>query len=89
VAPAGVHVHVLYPGWVPTAMGLSGNEDGGTLPPKAVRRTAEGVANLTADRMGGARIDINAARLPLLAPIARTIAPRAYQMSMRRMSTTG
>lgn len=89
VAPAGVHVHVLYPGWVPTAMGLSGNEDGGSLPPKAVRRTAEGVANLTADRMGGTRIDINAARLPLLAPIARTIAPRAYQMSMRRMSTTG
>lgn len=89
VAAAGVHVHVLYPGWVPTAMGLSGNEDGGSLPPKAVRRTAEGVANLTADRMGGARIDINAARLPLLAPIARTIAPRAYQKSMRRMSTTG
>jgi NAD(P)-dependent dehydrogenase (short-subunit alcohol dehydrogenase family) len=89
VAPAGVHVHVLYPGWVPTAMGLSGNEDGGSLPPKAVRRTAEGVANLTADRMGGARIDINAARLPLLAPIARTVAPRTYQKSMRRMSTTG
>lgn len=88
VAPAGVHVHVLYPGWVPTAMGLSGQKDGGSLPPKAVRRTAEGVAKLTADRMGGARIDINAARLPLLAPIARTIAPRAYQMSMRRMNTT-
>jgi NAD(P)-dependent dehydrogenase (short-subunit alcohol dehydrogenase family) len=88
VAPAGVHVHVLYPGWVPTAMGLSGNEDGGSLPPKAVRRTAEGVAELTADRMGGTRIDINAARLPLLAPIARTIAPRAYQASMRRMQTT-
>ncbi len=89
VAPAGVRVHVLYPGWVPTAMGLSGNEDGGSLPPKAVRRTAESVANLTADRMGGTRIDINAARLPLLAPIARTIAPRAYQMSMRRLQTTG
>jgi NAD(P)-dependent dehydrogenase (short-subunit alcohol dehydrogenase family) len=89
VASAGVHVHVLYPGWVPTAMGLSGNEDGGSLPPKAVRRTAEGVANLTADRMGATRIDINAARLPLLAPIARTIAPRAYQMSMQRMRTTG
>lgn len=89
VASAGVHVHVLYPGWVPTAMGLSGNEDGGSLPPKAVRRTAEGVANLTADRMGATRIDINAARLPLLAPIARTIAPRAFQASMRRMNTTG
>jgi NAD(P)-dependent dehydrogenase (short-subunit alcohol dehydrogenase family) len=84
----GVHVHVLYPGWVPTAMGLSGNEDGGSLPPRWVRRTAVQVANLTADRMGGPRIDINAARLPLLAPIARTLAPVSYQRAMRRMATT-
>jgi short-subunit dehydrogenase len=88
VAARGVHVHVLYPGWVPTAMGLSGNEDGGTLPPKMVRRTAEQVATLTADRMGGAVIDINAARLPLLAPIARTVAPRSYAKAMRRLATT-
>jgi short-subunit dehydrogenase len=89
VAPRGVHVHVLYPGWVPTAMGLSGNEDGGSLPPKAVRRTAEQVATLVADRIGDGRLDINAARLPLLAPIARTIAPRTYQKAMRKMGTSG
>ena len=89
VADRGVHVHVLYPGWVPTAMGLSGNEDGGSLPPKLVRRTAEQVATLTADRMGGPKIDINAAWLPLVAPIARTVAPRSYQRAMRRMATTG
>ena len=41
VSPLGVRVNVLYPGWVPTAMGLSGNEDGGSLPPEpcAVRPT--------------------------------------------------
>lgn len=88
VAPLGVHVHVLYPGWVPTAMGLSGNEDGGSLPPKMVRRTAEQVATLTVHRMGGPLIDINAARLPLLAPIARTLAPRSYAKAMRRLATT-
>jgi short-subunit dehydrogenase len=88
LASRGVHVHVLYPGWVPTAMGLSGNEDGGSLPPKAVRRTAEQVATLVADRIGDGRLDINAARLPLLAPIARTLAPRTYQKAMRRMATT-
>jgi short-subunit dehydrogenase len=88
VADAGVHVHVLYPAWVATAMGLSGNEDGGSLPPKMVRRTADGVANLTAERMGGRRMDINAAWLPLLAPIARTLAPLSYQKAMRRMATT-
>lgn len=89
VGPSGVHVHLLYPGWVPTAMGLSGNEDGGSLPPRLVRRTAGGVAALVADRMGGPRIDINAAVLPLLAPMARTLAPLAYQKAMRRFATTG
>jgi len=88
VAPRGVHVHVLYPGWVPTAMGLSGNEDGGSLPPKMVRRTEQQVATLVADRMGGPHLDINAARLPLLAPIGRTLAPLTYQRAMRRMATT-
>lgn len=88
VAPQGVHVHLLYPGWVPTAMGLSGDEDGGSLPPKIVRRTADGVAALVADRMGGTRIDINAARLPLLAPFVRTLAPGVYQKAMRRLGTT-
>jgi uncharacterized protein len=88
LAGRGVHVHVLYPGWVPTAMGLSGNEDGGSLPPKMVRRTAEQVATLMADRMGGPRIDINAAHVTLLAPIARTLAPLSYAKAMRRMATT-
>jgi short-subunit dehydrogenase len=88
-APRGVHLHVLYPGWVPTAMGLSGNEDGGSLPPKLVRRTAEGVAELVADRMGGPRIEINAALLPLLAPITRSVAPISYQRAMRKLATTG
>jgi short-subunit dehydrogenase len=88
VAGHGVHVHVLYPAWVPTAMGLSGNEDGGSLPPKMVRRTEVQVARLVADRLGGPHLDINAARLPLLAPIARTLAPLSYQRAMRRMATT-
>jgi NAD(P)-dependent dehydrogenase (short-subunit alcohol dehydrogenase family) len=89
VASDGVRIHVLYPGWVPTAMGLSGNEDGGSLPPKMVRRTADGVATLVANRMGGPKIVINAALLPLLAPMARTLAPVAYQKAMRRFATTG
>ena len=89
VAPRGVHVHVLYPGWVPTAMGLSGAGDGGSLPPKAVRRTEAQISDLVLQRMGGSRIDINAAWLPLLAPLGRTFAPGAYQRAMRRMATTG
>jgi hypothetical protein len=53
-----------------------------------VRRTADGVAALMADRMGGPKVDINAAHLPLLAPIARTVAPVSYQKAMRRLAST-
>jgi 3-oxoacyl-[acyl-carrier protein] reductase len=83
VAERGVHVHVLYPAWVPTAMGMSGIEDGGSLPPKAVRRSEEQVSSLVLERMGGKRMEINAAVLPLFAPMGRMIAPVSYQRAMR------
>lgn len=89
VAGRGVHVHVLYPAWVPTAMGMSGVDDGGSLPPKAVRRSEAQIAELVLERMGGPRIEINAAVLPLLAGIGRTVAPRSYQRAMRARATTG
>ena len=86
VASDGVSVHVLYPGWVPTAMGRSGLGDPVDLPPRPVRRTEEQISALVLDRMGGARMELNAAALPLLAPIVRSVAPWAYQRSMRQRS---
>jgi len=83
VAGRGVRVHVLYPAWVATAMGMSGVDAGGPMPPKPVRRTEEQVSHLLLERMGGPRMEINAARLPLAAPIARILLPRAYQRAMR------
>jgi hypothetical protein len=68
---------------------MSGIDDGGSLPPKAVRRTEAQVSALLLERMGGPRIDINAAKLPLLATIGRTIAPRSYQKAMQARNTTG
>src|SRR5438552_5676728 len=69
VADRGVHVHVLYPAWVPTAMGMDGIGPDDPLPPRPVRRTEEQVSNLVLERMGGPKMEINAAVLPLLAPI--------------------
>lgn len=83
VAASEVHVHVLYPAWVPTAMGLSGTEDGGSLPPRVVRRSVEQVSALVLRRMGGPRLEINAALLPLFAPLGRTVAPVSYQKAIR------
>ncbi|MHB2023348.1 MAG: SDR family NAD(P)-dependent oxidoreductase [Mycobacteriales bacterium] len=76
----GVHLHVIYPGWVPTEMGLAAVREGGLrMPPRAVRRSEEQVSRLVLRRLGGARLDINAAALPLLAPLLRTVMPVRYQ----------
>jgi short-subunit dehydrogenase len=82
VGGRGVYVHVLYPAWVPTAMGLG--DGAGTLPPKPVRRTESQVSNLMLERMGTARVDINASRLPLVAVVARTMVPAVYARAMRK-----
>ncbi len=82
IAP-DVHVHVLYPAWVPTAMGTAG---GGPPPPKPVRRTEEHVSNLLLERMGHGGVEINAAWLPKVAVIARAVVPRAYEWGMRRFA---
>jgi NAD(P)-dependent dehydrogenase (short-subunit alcohol dehydrogenase family) len=76
----GVWLHVVYPAWVPTEMGLAAVRDGGLkMPPRAARRTEGQVSSLVLRRLGDARIEINAATLPLVAPMLRTVAPRTYQ----------
>ncbi len=78
--PDGVFVHMVYPGWVPTEMGLTAVREGGMrMPPKAVRRSEEQVASLVLRRLDDPRLDINAAALPLVAPILRILLPRTYQ----------
>ena len=79
VRPQGVHVHVLYPGWVPTGMGQRAVDDGMTMPPRSVRRSVEHVSRLTLERMGGPAVDINAARLAVMAPVVRSLVPRLYR----------
>lgn len=74
----GVRLHVLYPGWVPTAMGA------GVTPPKIVRRTEEQVSRLLLAKLGGSRVDIDAAAVARLAPVARALAPRLYRRGVRQ-----
>jgi short-subunit dehydrogenase len=83
VAPFGVHVHVLFPGWVPTDMGMSGVEEHG-LPPKSVRRTPEQVSTILRRRMGGPATEISATQVAKLAVFGRTFFPRAYQRAIRK-----
>jgi short-subunit dehydrogenase len=80
----GVHLHVLYPGWVPTAMGQGAVDEGMPMPPKMVRRSEDDVARLLLDKMGGAALDIDAAKVARLAPVARALFPGAYRRGVRK-----
>ncbi|MFN8036154.1 MAG: SDR family NAD(P)-dependent oxidoreductase [Acidimicrobiia bacterium] len=81
VAGRGVHVHVLYPAWVPTAMGRDGAD--GSPPPRPIRRSEGEVSNLVLERMGSTRLELNASRLPLLAVMSRVCTPRLHARAMR------
>ena len=83
-AARGVRLHVLYPGWVPTALGQGAVDAGMRRPPRFVHRTEEQVARLVLDRIGGSRFEVNASRLATLAPVMRALAPRAYAAGVRR-----
>lgn len=85
----GVHLHVMYPGWVPTAMGQAVVDAGMSAPPKVVRRTEEQVSAMTLDRMGGAGIEISCARVATLAPVMRALAPPFYRSQMRKQANRG
>jgi len=78
--PDGVHLHVVYPAWMPTAMGNAAVERGGVpRPPRLAVRSVEVVSKLVLDRLGRDAVDINAAALPLLAPVFRNLAPGLYR----------
>jgi short-subunit dehydrogenase len=82
----GVHLHVLYPGWVPTAMGAGAVDAGMPTPPRIVRRTAPQVSRLMLARIGGEKVDIDAAQIARLAPVARALFPRGYRKGVRKAS---
>jgi hypothetical protein len=78
-----VHLHVLYPGWVPTPLGRTAIDTGMPTPPKFVERTAADVSRLALDAIGKPGIEINAVRVAVLAPVVRALAPPLYRRSMR------
>ena len=78
VARSGVAMHVVYPAWMPTAMGREALGRGLRTPPRLTRRTEQEVARLVLDRMGGRAVDISASGLIDAATVFRVVLPRAY-----------
>ena len=87
VAGTGVHVHVLYPGWVPTPLGQGAVDGGMPHPPRIVHRTAEQVSKAALDGIGRPGFEINCARVAVLAPVMRALAPPLYRRSMRSLGS--
>ena len=84
VEGSGVHVHVLYPGWVPTPMGQGAVDAGMPTPPRLVRRTEDQVSRLLLSRAGGRKVDIDATLAARFAPVARTLFPGPYRRGLRK-----
>lgn len=85
----GVHVHVLYPGWVPTPLGQGAVDGGMPQPPKIVRRTEEQVSAATLRALGRPGIEINCAPVATLAPVMRALLPPLYRSQMRKQANRG
>jgi short-subunit dehydrogenase len=83
VAGRGVHLHVLYPGFMPTESGLRVT-NGGEGVPRFARRTVEQVSALTLERMGHGAIDIIAVKPVIAVSVLRAVAPRLHaRLAMR------
>lgn len=75
----GVRVHVVYPAFMPTAMGLAALDRGLRTPPFFARRSVEQVSKLVLGKLAGPRFEINAARVIVWATVFRAVMPRLYQ----------
>ncbi|HLI74132.1 MAG TPA: SDR family oxidoreductase [Acidimicrobiales bacterium] len=79
----GVRLHVVYPAWMPTTMGLGALQRGLRHPPRFTRRTEDEVARLVLARLGGPRLEISASRLIDAATVFRAVAPSLYHRLRR------
>ena len=75
----GVRVHLVYPAFMPTAMGLAALDRGLRTPPFFARRRVEQVSRLVVRKLGGPHFEINAARVIVWATVFRAVMPRLYQ----------
>lgn len=79
----GVHLHILYPGFVPTEM--TEGVDASRIP-RFVRRREEEVSRAVLEGIGKRRVEIDATRIARLAPLARTFFPGLYRRGVRAAS---
>jgi NAD(P)-dependent dehydrogenase (short-subunit alcohol dehydrogenase family) len=81
--PKGVHMHVVYPAFMVTALGVDALERGLRPPPRLTVRSVEAVSHLVLGRAGEPPLQISASRLIDTATVFRTLWPRLYQFGRK------
>jgi NAD(P)-dependent dehydrogenase (short-subunit alcohol dehydrogenase family) len=83
LAPQGIHVHVVYPAFMATELGLGALRRGLRRPPRLTVRRVEAVSRIILARAGGNPLEISASRLIDVAMVLRHLSPRTYHRARK------
>ncbi len=83
LGPKGVHLHVVYPAFMATELGLSALGRGLRRPPRLTRRSVATVSRRILARAGGPSLEISVSGLIDAAMVFRSVAPRTYHRLRR------
>jgi NAD(P)-dependent dehydrogenase (short-subunit alcohol dehydrogenase family) len=78
LVPRGVHMHVVYPAFMATELGLGALDRGLRRPPRLTTRSVEAVSHLILRQAGGPSFEISASGLIDRAMVFRSLMPRTY-----------
>jgi NAD(P)-dependent dehydrogenase (short-subunit alcohol dehydrogenase family) len=83
LGPKGVHVHVVYPAFMATDLGLSALGRGLRRPPRLMTRSVEAVSRRILARAGSPSLEISVSGLIDAAMVFRYLLPRLYHRLRR------
>jgi NAD(P)-dependent dehydrogenase (short-subunit alcohol dehydrogenase family) len=83
LAPKGIHMHVVYPAFMATELGLTALQHGLRQPPRLTVRRVETVSRTILAHTGGVSLEISVSGLIDAAMVFRYVLPRAYHRGRR------
>jgi NAD(P)-dependent dehydrogenase (short-subunit alcohol dehydrogenase family) len=83
LGPRGVHMHVVYPAFMATDLGLGALERGLRRPPRLMVRRVETVSRRILAQAGGPSLEISVSGLIDAAMVFRSVMPRTYHRLRR------
>ena len=84
LGPKGIVVHVVYPAFMATELGLGALQRGLRQPPRLTVRRVETVSRRILSHAGKPALEISASRLIDVAMVFRFVLPRAYHRGRKR-----